>query len=81
MKVLSMFSSKRSLREMGLSDNGKCLDQLTREKTMGFFRNLFLVYSFEDGYSPLYSSKIVVEGADETQRKMCEDFWKNVKVN
>lgn len=66
---------------MGLKDRGDCLSRLSNDKTIGFFDNLFLVYSFEDGYSPMYSSKIVANGANKAQRKMCKNFWENVKVD
>ena len=65
---------------MGLKDDAKCLSQLSLDKGMGLFQNVFLVYAHGDGYSPVYSSKVMSRDADKAQRKMCKNFWANVKV-
>ena len=65
---------------MGLKDSGRCLERLSEDPMIGEFRNVFLVYSYDDGYSPAYSSKVIVSGANALQRQMCRNFWSRVKV-
>ena len=81
MKILSMMSAKESMRQMGLQDNPQFLKKLSQDKSISFFENIFIVYSYEDGYSPLPSSKIVEYGLEAGSAKMCGDFWDSTKVD
>ena len=81
MKILSMFSVKESMRQMSMQDPDKFLMKLSQYPSLGFFENLFLVYSYEDGYSPLPSSKIFDNGSNHLSSQMCKNFWANVKVS
>jgi hypothetical protein len=76
-----MFSSKESLRQMSLQDKDKYLDKLSEDANIGFFDHIFLMYSYEDGYSPLYSSKIISTDSNPISNKMCSKFWKNIHVS
>ena len=76
-----MFSSKQSIRQIGLKDQARYLERLSRDKTIGNFDNIFLVHSYGDGYCPLYSAKIVLTGANAVQGTMCRNFWTQVKVS
>lgn len=80
MKLLSMFSNKESMRQMSLQDGQKLLRKLSTDDSIGFFENIVLVYSYEDGYSPLYSSKVVGHSQDPVSLGMCSDFWSKTKV-
>jgi hypothetical protein len=81
MKFLSMLSSKESLRQMSLQDKDQFLNKLSEDPNLGSFDHIFLMYSYEDGYSPLYSSKIVKNGSNPTAISMCKKFWKNIHVS
>jgi hypothetical protein len=69
------------MRQMGLQDANNFIQKLSQNPSMGFFENIFLVYSYEDGYSPLSSSKVVNHFPNTLSSKMCKDFWGNSKVN
>lgn len=75
-----MFSSKESLRQMSLQDKDRYLDKLSGDSNMGYFDHIFLMYSYEDGYSPLYSSKIISTRSNSISNKMCSKFWRNINV-
>lgn len=80
MKLLSMISAKESMRQMSLQDNHHFIRRLSADESIGFFENIFLFFSYEDGYSPLYSSKVVDHPQDPSSSRMCADFWSNTKV-
>jgi hypothetical protein len=80
MKILSMMSGKESMRQMGLQDANNFIQNLSKHNSISFFENIFLVYSYEDGYSPLSSSKIVNHFPNTLSSQLCNNFWQNTKV-
>ena len=65
---------------MSLKDDEKYLQQLSKDTHIRYFDNIFLVYTYEDGYSPLYSSKIISQNIVKLNNEMCESFWSNTQV-
>ncbi len=58
-RILSMFSSKESLRQMSLADKDKLLYTLSKDPNLGWFKNILLFASIEDGYAPYPSAKVL----------------------
>lgn len=75
-----MFSTKESLRQMSMRDEENYLKKLSEDNRFSFFKNIFLVYSLEDGYAPKNSSKIIMDSENSITGKMAVNFWKRVKV-
>jgi ribosomal protein L22 len=75
-----MLSNKKSLRQMSLKDNEQYLEHLSKDKHLKYFDKIFLVYTYEDGYSPVYSSKVISETSSRLVSKMSQNFWENTQV-
>ena len=80
MKLLSLISKKESIRQMSHQDKEKYLESLSNNQNLKYFKNIYLVHSYEDGYSPLYSSKVIIEKQNSIYNNMCTNFWANAKV-
>lgn len=80
MKLLSLLSAKESMRQMSLQDEPQFIRGLCDDASLGFFEHVVLVFSYEDGYSPLYSSKVVDHAHDAQSSRMCARFWANAKA-
>ena len=76
-----MFSSKESLRQMSLEDSDNFLLKLSEDRNFKSFKNIVLVYSYEDGYAPFKSSKIIVDSSNKSSSKMAKNIWENVRVS
>lgn len=77
MKVLSSFESQKSLKEMCLQDSECYLMKLSQQVGLGWFKNVVLVTSFNDGYVNYESAKIIYDNLSQPN-KMCEEMAKNI---
>lgn len=66
---------------MNLSDSDNLLENMSADKYFENFKKVFIVYNYDDGYAPFYSSKIVDTPDQVTTSKMSFNFWSNVKVS
>lgn len=81
MSILSMFSSKESLRQMSLSDKEKLLSKLSEDSNLGWFNNILLFASFEDGYAPFPSAKVLLHPDNTQMTQMANNFWSEAKAS
>jgi hypothetical protein len=81
-KVLNLFSSKLSLRQMSLSDKNQKIEKMSKYETLKWFKNIFILSSIDDGYAPVPSAKIFLKDFNKKSlhSQMVFNFWNNVQV-
>lgn len=82
MKVMSKFKKNKSLREMTLEDDGGYLIELSRREGFEWFDSVVLIASYNDGYVPYESSKILFSFQKSDKRhflEMAKNIYKRFK--
>ena len=80
MKILGLFSSKESLRQMSLSDKHKLLEEMSSSQNLKWFKNILLFGCVEDGYAPYRSAKVLTHEKNEKMTKLAHNFWNSSMV-
>ena len=82
-KLMNIFTSKLSLRQMSISDKSKKIEHMSEYKTIKWFKNILLLSYIDDGYAPHDSAKIYLSDLNLSKRhnKMVFNFWNNIEVS
>ncbi len=83
LKVLSRMKNKKSLREMCIEDEEKYVIGLSERKELSWFKNLILIYAYNDGFVNFESSKILFYSPyrkKEVNLEMANNMYNNIKA-